>query len=564
MPELNLYRVIVPEAGEHPSNEWAEYQANPSSYYPAVVPWYDKPAGSKNPIKWSPEMLAWGRTLQIDDAAFRELLWVAGGVFNRQGNEPYIIKGKKSYIPTKGPWPQEPVGQPVTSVKNLVNVLEIRDLGARGRWARIETLPTTGPWTETPASHPWLFNKPFTSIRTGDNQTGNAIDSRGIIVPYFADGEAWIDMAWLEKYTSPIVQPPVITPPREEPMPTNTKLPKGKGLWYYQILPIQQLFGQSGLEMSGIRNDLIALKPDHVIVKTSQDTSKYNLRRLNPNVPVATHDDLLPAFCTTVRNLGIEVWAYAGIATYTRDNPIKAAQAIAARAKMLGAVGIIVNAEAAWKVGSNRYTSARAFMKELRKNFSGPILFSSYKYPVTAHPELPWREFLNPEYCDGIANQVYWVGQHNPVEQLERSMAEYRTLSQLPFVPAGSAYTEQRPDYRMPDGSLWQPTPADILAFATACKAKGFSGFNLWSRWDMRRVQLEDVFATIQWDADQQTPPPVIPDVITTGPKPTGAELRQKAYALCLQIESLGASPELTKTSIMASELLTGIQRYTA
>lgn len=247
----NLYRVRTPD--DHASNDWAANQAKGvvSSYYPAVVQYYEKPNGPKKPVKMTPEMLAWVRTLQVNDDIYRKHLWIAGGIYNVQGNAAYIPKkrpaNEKIYIPHEPPWVQPPVAQPVTSVGNVVNVLEVRN-----GWARIETVPMKGPWAVKPSTHPWLFNNPFTSIQVGGTKLGNAIDDRGVIWPLWASSkESWMPMSALEKYELP----------KE---PAVSLLPKESRAWGVDISRWNSPF------------DGHVSNPDFVIAKASEGTGWYD------------------------------------------------------------------------------------------------------------------------------------------------------------------------------------------------------------------------------------------------------------------------------------------------
>lgn len=186
----------------HGSENWAEWQANPSNNYPAVQPYYTKPNGPKASIKWTPEMLKYLETLQIDFEAYKEILWIAGGIFNVQGNQEYLpdhrIPNTRYYIPANGPWITLPVSQPVTSIGNIVNSLELRFWNGVW-WHRIETIAVGVIPNFSHLEKPWLFNNPFTSIAIEGNQIGNAIDNRGVIVPLYSKREAWIPGTVLEK-----------------------------------------------------------------------------------------------------------------------------------------------------------------------------------------------------------------------------------------------------------------------------------------------------------------------------------------------------------------------------
>ena len=66
-------------------------------------------------------------------------------------------------------------------------------------WHRIETFPMGIIPSFPNLEKPWFFNNPFTSITLEGNQIGNAIDPRGVIVPLYSKGEAWIPGNFLER-----------------------------------------------------------------------------------------------------------------------------------------------------------------------------------------------------------------------------------------------------------------------------------------------------------------------------------------------------------------------------
>lgn len=84
----------------------------------------------------------------------------------------------------------------------------------------------------------------------------------------------------------------------------------------------------------------------------------------------------------------------------------------------------------------------------------------SYRFP-SMHGGLkpfPFQAFLNSDKVDGTAPQVYWIGSHDPVDQLARSLKEYRAITNKRFVPIGSAFGE----------AGWEPTVVDIRSFVKA------------------------------------------------------------------------------------------------
>lgn len=294
-------------------------------------------------------------------------------------------------------------------------------------------------------------------------------------------------------------------------------LPFGKGFWIHKILPVQQLYGQDGLEMGGMKNamrhDANGLAIDHLVVKIATNLWRYNLRRPNPAIPLAIYDDLLPALVEAAHDVGTEIWGYAGVTGPSMDNPEKAAEFHARRAKQFGFDGLIANAEgSAWQLRADRYTKAERYASTLKAAVGNmPVGLSTYRYPRTSQPAFPYTQFMR--HLDFIKPQVYWVGAHNPVEQLNRSIAQYRTITTKPIVPDGAAYTQSGAGYTEPDGSKWFPTPEDLKKFHDACLSLGLSGYTSWEWWNCVRpyVGLGSAWGGNKWPG--QTEPPAPPEI---------------------------------------------------
>jgi hypothetical protein len=130
--------------------------------------------------------------------------------------------------------------------------------------------------------------------------------------------------------------------------------------------------------------------------------------------------------------------------------------------------GYVIDAEAEYKQ-PGRDAAARQFMSALRKSLPNfPIALSSYRYP-SYHPQIPWKEFL--EKCDYNMPQVYWMQNHNPGEQLTRSVQEFESLAPYrPIIPTGAAFRQNN----------WQPTVDDILEFLNTARSLNLNGVNFW------------------------------------------------------------------------------------
>lgn len=262
------------------------------------------------------------------------------------------------------------------------------------------------------------------------------------------------------------------------------KLPPGKGAFIWQPRLIEG--GDPGAAVAAAAGAGFS----HVNVKVADGIYPY---------PAGAADrSLLSDMIIRFKASGIQVWGWVYI--YGVD-PAKEADIAASRFQELGLDGLLIDAEKELK---NKPSSASAYMSRLRSHLPlASIGLCSYRYPVSYHPELPWREFRS--LCNFDAPQVYWVGAHNPAEQLLRSIQEFRSLSpQLPYYAVGSAYT----------ASPWKPTPSDWMLFMDACKEQELSGFSFWE-WAKTRTYLPEIWETISgytWEPEPPPPPPPPPD----------------------------------------------------
>lgn len=252
--------------------------------------------------------------------------------------------------------------------------------------------------------------------------------------------------------------------------------PRGKGYFTWKLMECE------GGVPSAIAQVAQVTGLGHVLIKIADGTYAYNL----------SVD--LEGICQKLFPL-VELWAWVYI---YGDQPAMEASRVITRLKMLPFFkGVVLDVEGEYKE-PDKDAAARVYMDALRDAFPDlPIGLSSYRFP-TYHQQVPWEVFLAK--CDFVMPQVYWVGAHNPVEQLERSIKEYAALSDLPYLATGSAYSN----------STWAATPADVTAFLVACKNKGMSGANFWE-WAYAKRNLPEVFSAIAnfpWPLDGEPVPP--------------------------------------------------------
>jgi len=274
-----------------------------------------------------------------------------------------------------------------------------------------------------------------------------------------------------------------------------TTLPQGKGAFVWQPDLIE-----GGSPSAAVAHARIA-NFGHVIFKVANDIRVYPFDSAKRVILVS----MIQAF----KAAGIQVWGYGYV---YGDNPTGEAAVAIQQINELGLIGYYIDAEGEYKQ-AGKATAATVYMKHLRAALpSLPIGLCSYRWP-SYHRELPWREFR--EYCNFDAPQVYWVGKHDPISQLNQSYAEFQAMIPwLPFVPVGSAYI----------AGMWSPTVADWVVFLDRCRILDFAGASFWE-WAHTRAKLPavwDAIAAYPWPVDIMPPPPPPPE---PEPEPEHAEI---------------------------------------
>lgn len=186
---------------------------------------------------------------------------------------------------------------------------------------------------------------------------------------------------------------------------------------------------------------------------------------------------------------GLKAWGWHYV---YGDSPSAEADIAIARIRATGVDGYAIDAEAEYKV-SGKDAAARMFMSRLRAAFPTlSIALCSYRFP-TLHLQLPWDAFL--EHCDYHMPQMYWVGAHNPVEQLLRSATELMFRKPIPIMPVGSAYVS----------GTWQSTTDDVKAFMNAARSMEMRAASFWEL-AHTRARLPAIYNTIsayEWPFEQ-------------------------------------------------------------
>jgi len=222
----------------------------------------------------------------------------------------------------------------------------------------------------------------------------------------------------------------------------------------------------------------------HVLIKIADGVLGYN-QSVN-----------VPAIVEALQAYGIEVWGWQYI--YGQSPSVEAQVAIREILRT-GVTGFVVNAEREFKA-PGMATAAIAYMSALRSGVSDlPIALSTYRFP-SLHPQFPYAAFL--ARCNLAMPQVYWLYSHDPVQQLTRSLAEYRRLTSLPIIPTGAAWKQNG----------WQSTPADCNAFLQAAQSAGLPAANFWS-WDAsQNLPTWDAIAAYDWPPEPAPLPPSPPE----------------------------------------------------
>jgi hypothetical protein len=266
----------------------------------------------------------------------------------------------------------------------------------------------------------------------------------------------------------------------------GVKVPlEGKGFFIWQIR-----YTENG-SASAIANLAAQANYSHVLVKIADGAYSYNID--------SNGVDLVPPLVQALHARNIQVWGWHYVyGDYPNDEANKAIQ----RIRQTSVDGYVIDAESEYK-DPGKDQAARTFMSRLRSSFpSLPVALCSYRYP-SYHPQLPWEEFL--ERCTYNMPQVYWVGAHNPGDQLRRSVSEFQAMSPFrPIIPVGSAYR----------GGSWSPTTSDITQFLNTARSLNLSAANFWE-WAHCRSYLPTIWNTIrdyQWST-QPPPPPPPPDI---------------------------------------------------
>ena len=216
-------------------------------------------------------------------------------------------------------------------------------------------------------------------------------------------------------------------------------IPKGQGVYLWRIPA-----SHDG-DVVKIANSLEYMNIQWVAIKIADGRFPFNVGIDNSG---RYYEKNLPALVDELRKRGIGVHGWQYIYLYS---PSREAEMLARRAMNFNMDSIILDPEGEAK---NKKGMAKEYVNTLSSIWKGDVGLSSYRFP-SLHRELPWAEFLS---CSTYhAPQVYWLGGNNPAAQLQKSIRELKALKDIPFVPAGSAYSEHG----------WTPKDNEIEEFAS-------------------------------------------------------------------------------------------------
>lgn len=247
----------------------------------------------------------------------------------------------------------------------------------------------------------------------------------------------------------------------------------GKGFFIWQISRVE-----SG-NVTTIADMAVSARLKHILIKIGDGVDASN---------VINGVDLVLPLVKALKARGLEVWGWHYL---YGDQPVQEASLAIQRISQTGIMGYVIDAEAYYKE-AGKDVAARTFMQVMRNALpTFPIALSTYRYP-SFHPEFPFHEFL--ELCDYAMPQVYWEYAHNPREQLVRTLNEYRSLTSLPVVPTGAAYSV---------GS-WVPSAAEVVDFSDAALDNGLGGVNFYEWYAARRITgIWEAISGFDWPIQQ-------------------------------------------------------------
>jgi hypothetical protein len=291
------------------------------------------------------------------------------------------------------------------------------------------------------------------------------------------------------------------------------KLPTGKGMFLWLLPRLVERFGSVQQLVAYLEGAGYAW----VCIQAQHGHSLGCSKSYDPQAQIHILDKLVPLLKEA--NIEVHGWGYifgnTKLAFLRNRQQARENARIAEAIERWGFSSWTINAEGDHKVkDGDRY--AREQMVALREllethpaRIDVPLGISSYRF-VSSHGQwkdkhgFPFQAFA--DYCDFGAPQVYWVQSNYPVDQLLKSVREWRALrpgEDWPLVVAGTVY---------PHGSWW-PTGAQLKAFNDMCKKLpeviGVNYWELYYPFKYNRIDLASELASFQWPAYMSDDDPV-------------------------------------------------------
>jgi len=276
--------------------------------------------------------------------------------------------------------------------------------------------------------------------------------------------------------------------------------PRGKGVFIWKVYELEGSTVDD-VDYDAIVDSIVGAGLTHVYLKVADGTYPYNVKWGDyPWWSGGILGDFAKELAVRLHQALVLVFGW----HYVRGTrPLDEVKIAIDRSKELDLDGFSIDAEAEYKL-PGKDAAAETYAEELRQGLPDiPISLCSYRYPQV-HREFPYAPFLR--HCDHVAQQLYWVGAHNPVAQLDWSMKQYGDLMKgigidpLPQTPVGAAYGT----------SSWRSAPADVGAFLKACVDRKLESASLWSMDWMRKdgMDLWEAMAGFDWPNSGGAPDP--------------------------------------------------------
>ena len=308
------------------------------------------------------------------------------------------------------------------------------------------------------------------------------------------------------------------------------KIPTGKGTFLWMLFRLLDHKGWKPAlltDMAKLADQLKAEGYNWVCVKVVEGRLTFDPL---PKEPIPSQQEYLSALVPELKRVGIELhlwgWYYGSYVIYAGrkkiptyfDQTDKEIARTLEQIEKWQPLSLQVNAENPFKRPKSN-SRAKSLMEGIKAGMeltndtipNIPIGLSSFKYPKY-HPKLPWAMFA--KYVDYFAPQVYWEGRHNPTDQLEKSIAQYLALADLPIVPAGSAYPSSGVYDFGTQKKGWVPTVADFDEFDARVQQLGLTGIHYWEyHYIEDNPDWQKAIAAHSWATAPEPPPPPEPPI---------------------------------------------------